>query len=387
MVLGRRRRRMSRSAVSKRGGVALALGALLVIALVAAGCGGSSGGGGSKIALLLPENETPRYETNDRPDFEESVEELCDECDVLYSNASGDAQKQQSQAEAALTQGAEVLVVDPMDSKSAAAIAEKAKAQNVPVVSYDRLIKNGEVDASVSFDTERVGELQAETLAKKLKEDGHASGPIIKINGDPADPNAALFKAGSNKGFEAAGVKVAKEYDTPGWSAENAQREAQQAITALGNDGFWGIYAANDDTGGGAIAALKSAGIDPQERPGTGPDSTHARPQRRLARPRSAGTPPRPAVNDDLKGDPAAGKDRRRICDRPRRRGRAAQGSGHRRHQQRQDRCSLGDPRTGCGAQGQHQGHGDQGRLRHRLRTLHRLLRGRVERSGNLGLR
>ena len=125
-----------------------------------------------------------------------------------------------------------------MDSKSAAAIAEKAQAQNVPVVSYDRLIENGEVDAYVSFDNEKVGELQAETLAKKLKEDGSASGPIIMINGDPADPNAALFKEGANKGFEAAGVKIAKEYDTPGWSAENAQREAQQAITALGNDGF-----------------------------------------------------------------------------------------------------------------------------------------------------
>lgn len=272
---------MTGPAVLKR--ITFGLGALLVIALVAAGCGGSSDSGGTKIALLLPENETPRYETNDKPDFEESVEELCSDCEVLYNNAGGDAQKQQSQAEAALTQGAEVLVVDPMDSKSAAAIAEKAQAQNVPVVSYDRLIENGEVDAYVSFDNERVGELQAETLAKKLKEDGHASGPIIKINGDPADPNAALFKAGSSKGFEAAGVTVAKEYDTPGWSAENAQREAQQAITALGNDGFWGIYAANDDTGGGAIAALKSAGINPEERPVTGQDSTVAGLQRILA--------------------------------------------------------------------------------------------------------
>jgi D-xylose transport system substrate-binding protein len=271
---------MTSPAALKR--ITFGLGALLVVALVVAGCGGSSGGGGTKIALLLPENETPRYETNDKPDFEESVEELCSDCEVLYNNAGGDAQKQQSQAEAALTQGAEVLVVDPMDSKSAAAIVEKAQAQNVPVVSYDRLIENAEVDAYVSFDNERVGELQAETLAKKLKEDGHASGPIIKINGDPADPNAALFKAGSSKGFEAAGVKVAKEYDTPGWSAENAQREAQQAITALGNDGFWGIYAANDDTGGGAIAALKSAGIDPEERPVTGQDSTVAGLQRIL---------------------------------------------------------------------------------------------------------
>jgi D-xylose transport system substrate-binding protein len=274
------------------------LGALLVIGAVAAGCGGSDnnssssgggetggegGGGDFTIALLLPENETPRYETNDKPDFEKSVSEKCPECEVIYFNAGGDAEKQQSQGEAALTKGADVLVLDPMDSKSAAAIAERANSQGVPVVSYDRLIENAEVAAYVSFDNERVGELQAETLAKKLKEDGHPNGPIIMINGDPADPNAALFKAGAHKGFEAAGVKIAKEYDTPGWTAENAQREAQQAITALGNDGFWGIYAANDDTGGGAIAALKGAGINPEERPVTGQDSTVAGLQRILA--------------------------------------------------------------------------------------------------------
>jgi D-xylose transport system substrate-binding protein len=271
---------MSSSAGVKR--IAIAMGALIAVVLVVAGCGGSSGGGGTKIALLLPENETPRYETNDRPDFEKAVEEQCEECEVLYSNAGGDAQKQQSQAEAALTQGAAVLVVDPMDAKSAAAIAEKANAQGVPVVSYDRLIENGEVDAYISFDNERVGELQAETLAKKLKEDGSASGPIIMINGDPADPNAAGFKAGAHKGFDAAGVKIAKEYDTPGWSAENAQREAQQAITALGNNGFAAIYAANDETGGGAIAAMKGAGIKPEEKPVTGQDATVAGLQRIL---------------------------------------------------------------------------------------------------------
>jgi D-xylose transport system substrate-binding protein len=288
------------SALSKR--LSFVVVAVLAIALVAAGCGSgddtsaTSGGGGGEttsaegggggdftIALLLPENETPRYETNDKPDFEDAVTEKCPECEVIYFNAGGDAEKQQSQGEAALTKGADVMVLDPMDSKSAAAIAERANAQGIPVVSYDRLIENAEVDAYISFDNEKVGELQAESLSEKLKEDGHASGPIIKINGDPADPNAALFKAGSNKGFEAAGVKVAKEYDTPGWTAENAQREAQQAITALGNDGFWGIYAANDDTGGGAIAALKGAGINPEERPVTGQDATVAGLQRILA--------------------------------------------------------------------------------------------------------
>ena len=77
------------STVLRRAPVALA--ALLAIVLVAAGCGGSSGGGGAKIALLLPENETPRYEAHDRPEFEKTVEEQCEDCEVLYSNANGDA--------------------------------------------------------------------------------------------------------------------------------------------------------------------------------------------------------------------------------------------------------------------------------------------------------
>lgn len=124
--------------------------ALVVIAAVVAGCGGggsssssstseseesgesaggggeeSSGGEGVKIALLLPENETPRYETNDKPSFEKAVEEQCSGCEVSYFNAGGDVEKQASQGEAALTQGAEVMVVDPMDSKAAAVIVEK----------------------------------------------------------------------------------------------------------------------------------------------------------------------------------------------------------------------------------------------------------------------
>ncbi len=258
------------------------IGVLVVLVAVASGCG-SSGGGGPKIAFLLPENETPRYEAHDRPEFEENVEELCEDCEVLYSNATEDASKQQSQAEAALTQGAEVLVLDPVDAASAAAIAEKAKAQGVPVLSYDRLIENAEVDYYVSFDNVRVGELQAETLAEKLKEDDSASGPIVMINGDPADSNAALFKEGAHKGFDSAGVQIAKEYDTPEWSATNAQNEMQQAITALGKSGFEGVYGANDDTGGGAIAAMKSAGINPEEKPTTGQDATVAGVQRILA--------------------------------------------------------------------------------------------------------
>ena len=265
------------------------LAALLAISFTIAACGDDDGdggggdGGGPTIALLLPENQTPRYESADRPYFEEKVEEICPDCNILYSNATEDASKQQSQVEAALTQGADVLVLDPVDAASAASSVQRASQQGVPVLSYDRLILGApDLEVYVSFDNVRVGELQAEALTKRLKEDGSPKGPIVKINGDPADSNAALFKEGSDKGFEAAGVEIAREYDTPGWLASNAQNEMQQAITALGKDGFAGVYAANDDTGGGAIAAMKGAGIDPAERPTTGQDATVAGVQRIL---------------------------------------------------------------------------------------------------------
>jgi D-xylose transport system substrate-binding protein len=243
----------------------------------------TGGGGGGKIALLLPETKTTRYEAHDKPEFEQKVKELCANCEILYSNADQDAATQQQQAEAALTQGAEVMVLDPVDAASAGAIVSQAKAQDVPVISYDRLITDAEIDYYVSFDNEEVGKLQAQSLTDKLAEDGAAEGPIVMINGSPTDNNATLFKKGAKSVFEPAGVQIAQEYDTPDWSPDEAQNEMQQAITALGNDGFAGVYAANDGTAGGAIAAMKSAGIDPATRPTTGQDAEVEGVQRILA--------------------------------------------------------------------------------------------------------
>ncbi|MFL5885506.1 MAG: substrate-binding domain-containing protein [Thermoleophilaceae bacterium] len=260
---------------------------VLAAAVIAAGCGSSNssggGGGGKTIALLLPENQTARYETHDKPDFQKRLKELCSDCKLLYSNATQDATKQQSQADAALTQGAKVLVLDPVDAGSAATIVTKAKAQNVPVISYDRLINSGDIKYYISFDNARVGKLQAQSLDAKLKQMGKPTGPIIMVNGDPADNNAKLFKQGAVTQFKADGVKIAKTFDTPGWLLSNAQNEAQQAITALGNSGFAAIYGANDDMAGGSIAAMKSAGINPSTRPTTGQDASLAGVQRILA--------------------------------------------------------------------------------------------------------
>ena len=108
-------------------GPAVRLTAVVVFAVVVAACstsnnnqGSSSGGGSKTIALLLPETKTTRYEAQDRPLFEAKVKALCSDCKIIYSNANQDAAAQQSQADAALTNGAKVLVLDPVDSASAA---------------------------------------------------------------------------------------------------------------------------------------------------------------------------------------------------------------------------------------------------------------------------
>ena len=160
------------------------------------GGGGDEGGGGS-IALLLPESKTARYESQDRPNFEKKVAELCPDCEIIYSNADQDPAKQQQQAEAALTKGAKVMVLDPVDAASAGAIVARAKQSQVPVISYDRLITDADIDYYISFDNEQVGKLQGESLQAKLEEDGNGDGTIVMINGAPTDNNAKLFKQGA----------------------------------------------------------------------------------------------------------------------------------------------------------------------------------------------
>jgi D-xylose transport system substrate-binding protein len=262
--------------------------AVAALALLAAACSSTSSGGtggsgsGNKIALLLPESKTTRYEAQDRPLFEAKVKALCSDCQILYSNANQDPAAQQNQADAALTNGAKVLVLDPVDSASAASIVSKAKARNVPVISYDRLITGADVDYYISFDNVEVGKLQARSLDSKLKADGEGSGTIVMINGSPTDNNAKLFKQGAHSVLDSSGLKIGKQYDTPDWSPDQAQTEMEQAITALGTNGFQGVYAANDGTAGGAIAAMRSQGIDPSTRPVTGQDAELAAVQRIL---------------------------------------------------------------------------------------------------------
>jgi D-xylose transport system substrate-binding protein len=258
------------------------LAAAATVLVSAGGCGLAGAGSGPTISLLLPETKTARYETHDRPHFQRMVRELCRECRVLYANANQDAAVQQSEAEAALSNRARVLVLDPVDALAAGAVVARAKAAGVPVISYDRLVRNADVDYYVSFDNEKVGELQAGALLDRLAGLGPTGGSLVMLNGSPTDSNAALFKRGAHRILDAGGWAIGAEYDTPDWSPDRAQQQMEQAITRLGRDGIAGVYAANDGMAGGALAALGGAGFDPLP-PITGQDAELAAVQRILA--------------------------------------------------------------------------------------------------------
>jgi ABC-type xylose transport system substrate-binding protein len=190
-------------------GIAAAATALLAAAPADCGDGGGEqAGGGGKIAFLLPESKTTRYEQQDRPNFERRVRELCPKCQVIYANAGQDAAKQQQQAEAAITQGAKVLVLDAVDVKSAASIVQRAKRSNIPVISYGRLVANADLDYYVSIDPFQVGQQQGRALVAALRAKGETQPSVVMINGAPTDSNAGPYKRGARTVLVASQAKV-----------------------------------------------------------------------------------------------------------------------------------------------------------------------------------
>src|SRR2546430_17195311 len=118
--------------------------ALLLLGLGTVACGGSSGGDvtpGKKIAFLMPD-AAPRYESQDLPLFQAKVRSMCSDCELVYRNAGGDAAVQRQQAEAALASGANVLVLDAVDSSAASVVVTAAGKRHGPVIGYGRLVLN-----------------------------------------------------------------------------------------------------------------------------------------------------------------------------------------------------------------------------------------------------
>ncbi|UGY94157.1 substrate-binding domain-containing protein [Streptomyces gobiensis] len=276
------------NATLRRAAVALTATAMAV-SLAACGsakeANGKQGSGEKKkdgpltIGLLLPEDQTARYENFDKPLIEAKIKELCSDCEVTYVNAKQDASVQQQQMDSMITKKVDVIILDAVDAKSVSGSVRKADSAGIPVVAYDRLAE-GPISAYTSFDNEEVGKVQGQALLDAIG-DKADDGQIVMMNGSPTDPNAAMFKKGAKSVLNGK-VKVGKSYDTTKWEPSEAHKNMNGAISAIGKKNIVGVYSANDGMAGGIITALKGAGFDKLP-PVTGQDAELAGVQRIVA--------------------------------------------------------------------------------------------------------
>jgi ABC-type xylose transport system substrate-binding protein len=214
--------------------------------------------GTGTIGLLLPENQTTRYEKFDKPLIEAKIKELAPNATVQYANAAGSAATQAQQVTTMINAGVKVLIVDAQDSAAIKSSVTAAVAKGIKVIAYDRLAQ-GAVSAYVSFDNVAVGTLQGQGLLDALGSKATPSAKIVEIDGDSADPNAADFKSG----FQAAVKgKVTIAYDASGlWKSDVAAQKASAAINQVGAKNIAGFYSANDGMAAGIVTSMKNAGI------------------------------------------------------------------------------------------------------------------------------
>jgi D-xylose transport system substrate-binding protein len=239
------------------------------------GNGGGDGGGGDtpRVGVLLPDSKSSvRWETVDRPALKEAFEVGGVESDI--QNAENSKSTQQQQAEQMITNGANVLLLVNLDSGSGAAIAANAQSQGVKVIDYDRLtLDTDATDYYVSFDNEKVGELQGQGLVDCIGDKQGAR--IAVLNGSPTDNNATLFKNGYdsviNPKFKSGDWTEVDDQSVPEWDNQQALTIFEQMLQAADNK-VDGVLAANDGLGNAAISALKQRKL-PQI-PVTGQDAT-----------------------------------------------------------------------------------------------------------------
>jgi D-xylose transport system substrate-binding protein len=233
------------------------------------------------IAFLMPCSTcADRFENQDKPAFQAAVQKLAPGAKVIANNAEGDSARQVTQTESAITNGADVIVVSPLDESAGAAISDKAAQAHVPVVSYDGLITGAHADYYVSFDNEKVGELQGQFLADQLQ----PGSTVAFINGDQSIAPGRQFKAGAHKVLDpllqSGKLKKGYEGDAQQFDPQKGRTLMEQALTKL-NDKVDGVIAANDGLAGGVANALA-----PRKLTGkvlvTGQDATDAGLQRIL---------------------------------------------------------------------------------------------------------
>jgi D-xylose transport system substrate-binding protein len=225
----------------------------------AAATGGASGEGGELlIGFSLDTLKEARWQA-DRDLFVAKTKELG--ATTLVQSANSDDTRQIQDIEALISRGVRALVIVAHDSKTMARAVEIAHKSKIPVIAYDRMIRDADVDLYVSFDNMNVGVQQAEYLMKHLP---GGKGKIVRIHGAPTDDNAKILKSGQDKILEphlkSGDLQVVHEDWAEEWKPENGKKIINAAITRIGR-GFDAVLVANDGTAGGAIQALTEEGI------------------------------------------------------------------------------------------------------------------------------
>jgi D-xylose transport system substrate-binding protein len=219
--------------------------------------GGASGSAaGKRACIILPDAaSSSRWENGDRPQLEKAFKAQGVEPDI--QNAQNDTSKYATIAQQQLTKGCAVMLLVDLN-KAGVQVAQKAKAQGVPVIAYDRPIQGA--DYYISFDNFHVGELEGQMIVDGLKAENKdpATAKVVYVGGDPTDGNAKQFHDGADKVMSAAGIKPA--FSTPGsWLPDKVQTYFEQAYTAMKGD-IDAVWVANDFNAASVISVLDKNG-------------------------------------------------------------------------------------------------------------------------------
>jgi len=254
------------------------LGCLLCVLMLAAACvsgGNENGGGGGgmatrrkkgpnepvKIGFSMDTLKEERWQ-RDKQLVEQHAKEVG--ADLAVNVANGDDNLQIKQAENLLTQGVDVLIVAPHNGDIAASIVESAHKQGVPVISYDRLIKNADVDLYVSHQVVKIGEMQAQYLLDHLPANAPKPANFVIVQGSATDNNAKLLHQGQINVLQPAvdkgTVKIVADQPAKEWQASAALNIVENALTQMNNN-IQAVVASNDGTARGAVQALEGQNL------------------------------------------------------------------------------------------------------------------------------
>jgi D-xylose transport system substrate-binding protein len=242
--------------------IAVVLVGVIAAAAAARGSSPTRQSATSQVCVLLPDTTSSvRYELFDRPYLAKAFKTA--KVSYVINNAQGDQQRQRSQGDQCLTNGAKVILVDALNSGVGASIEMAAANKNVKTIDYDRLVLHGKSSYYVSFNNVAVGKLQGNGVVSGLKANGkYSKKPVIaELNGAPTDNNATLFKQGYDSIlkplYDKGTFKKGPDQSVPDWNNQKARTIFDQMLVGTSNK-IDGVAAANDGLAGAVVSSLQA---------------------------------------------------------------------------------------------------------------------------------